>query len=245
MSEDLTDYLERMGFRVRYLHSEIETLDRVRILRDLRRGEFDVLVGINLLREGLDLPEVSLVAILDADKTGFLRSETSLIQTMGRAARHIDGTVIIYADTITPAIKAAVDETERRRRIQIQYNEQHGITPKSVVKAIRDIAEGIEPEYEESEISVGVIDLEGVELRRDELPAIIEMIRAEMLEEARQLNFERAAELRDEIKMLEEFLQGKVSQQPKKVRKKRTTAPGQARYAKLRRRGARARKYRE
>ena len=122
MSKDLTDYLDRMGFRVRYLHSEIETLDRVRILRDLRRGDFDVLIGINLLREGLDLPEVSLVAILDADKAGFLRSETSLIQTMGRAARHLEGMVLIYADIMTPAIQAAVSETERRRKIQTQYN---------------------------------------------------------------------------------------------------------------------------
>ena len=245
MSEDLTDYLERMGFRVRYLHSEIETMDRVRILRDLRRGDFDVLIGINLLREGLDLPEVSLVAILDADKSGFLRSETSLIQTMGRAARHAEGTVLIYADIMTPAINAAVDETERRRKIQTQFNEEHGITPTTVTKAIRDIAEGLEEAKEPEEVEAGVINFEGVELKRDELPAIIEMIRSEMLAEAKDLNFEHAAELRDELRMLEEFLQGRASElKAKKTRKKRSTAPGQARQAKLHRRGTRSRKYR-
>jgi excinuclease ABC subunit B len=244
MSEDLTDYLERMGFRVRYLHSEIETLDRVRILRDLRRGDFDVLIGINLLREGLDLPEVSLVAILDADKAGFLRSETSLIQTMGRAARHIEGTVLIYADIMTPAIKAAVDETERRRKVQGQYNVEHGITPQTVTKAIRDIAEGIERE-EEAEVEAGTVDFGGIELGRDEVPGIIEMIRNEMLVEAKDLNFEKAAELRDEIRQLEEFLTGRAGEKkPKKARKKRMTQPGQARTAKLKRRATRSRKYR-
>ena len=244
MSEDLTDYLERMGHRVRYLHSEIETLDRVRILRDLRRGDFDVLVGINLLREGLDLPEVSLVAILDADKTGFLRSETSLIQTMGRAARHAEGTVIIYADTITAAIRAAVDETNRRREIQAEFNKAHGITPTSIVKEIRDIAEGLEESEEVEAVVGGTINFEGVELSRDELPAIIEMIRSEMLAEAKGLNFERAAELRDEIRALEEYLEGRVSKEKKKRRKKRASTPGQARTAKLRRRASRSRKYR-
>jgi len=246
MSEDLTDYLERMGHRVRYLHSEIETFDRVRILRDLRRGDFDVLVGINLLREGLDLPEVSLVAILDADKAGFLRSETSLIQTMGRAARHAEGTVIIYADTITPAIKAAVDETERRRKIQTDFNEEHGITPTSITKEIRDIAsEFDEEEIEREPVEAGTIDFEGVELSRDEVPQIVEMIRSEMLVEANDLNFERAAELRDEIRALEEFLKGKTeSRSQRKKRKRRASTPGQARQAKLKRRATRSRKYR-
>jgi len=244
MSEDLTDYLEKMGHRVRYLHSEIDTFDRVRILRDLRRGDFDVLIGINLLREGLDLPEVSLVAILDADKAGFLRSETSLIQTMGRAARHAEGKVIIYADTITPAIKAAMDETERRRKIQTAYNKKHGITPTSIQKEIRDIAGESEQEDEVSAVVDGIINFEGVELTREEVPQIIEMIRSEMLAEAGDLNFERAAELRDEIQALETFLEGKaMSKSQKKKRKKRASTPGQARSAKLRRRGSRGQKY--
>jgi len=241
MSEDLTDYLERMGHRVRYLHSEIATFDRVRILRDLRRGDFDVLVGINLLREGLDLPEVSLVAILDADKAGFLRSETSLIQTMGRAARHSEGKVLVYADIITPAIKAAVDETERRRKIQTAYNVEHGITPTSVKKDIRDIA-GDADEAEIAAHESGTINFEGVELTKDEVPGIVDMIRSEMLAEATDLNFERAAELRDEINALEAYLTDKVeSKSQKKKRKKR---PGTARQAKLRRRGTRSKKYR-
>lgn len=248
MSEDLTDYLERMGHRVRYLHSEIDTLDRVRILRDLRRGDFDVLVGINLLREGLDLPEVSLVAILDADKAGFLRSETSLIQTMGRAARHSEGTVILYADRITPAIKAAVDETERRRKIQEAYNEEHGITPTTVVKEIRDIASDMEADEAAREMEAvtgDTINFEGIDLSRDEIPQIIEMIRSEMLSEANDLNFEKAAELRDDMKALEEFLTGRVeSKSQKKKKRRRASTPGQARQAKLRRRGTRSRKYR-
>src|SRR5207247_932927 len=141
MAEDLTDYLIEMGIRVRYLHSEVDTLQRIEIVRDLRLGEFDVLVGINLLREGLDLPEVSLVAILDADKEGFLRGETSLIQTIGRAARNVDGTVLMYADKETDAMRKAIAETERRRAIQVAYNEEHGITAATIVKGISDIAE--------------------------------------------------------------------------------------------------------
>src|SRR5215218_6129761 len=146
MSEDLTDYLLEMGFKVRYLHSEIDTLERIQIIRELRLGEYDVLVGVNLLREGLDLPEVTLVAILDADKEGFLRGETSLIQTIGRAARNVDGTVLMYADKRTAAMDAAISETDRRRAIQVAYNEEHGITAQTIVKGISDIAEFLQSE---------------------------------------------------------------------------------------------------
>ncbi len=149
MAEDLADYLKEMGVRTHYLHSEIDTLERIEILRDLRLGVYDVVVGINLLREGLDLPEVSLVAILDADKEGFLRSEGSLIQTIGRAARHVDGQVIMYADTMTRSMKAAIDETYRRRAIQIAHNEQHGITPRGIVKEIKDLTDRVKAVAEE------------------------------------------------------------------------------------------------
>jgi excinuclease ABC subunit B len=218
MSEDLADYLGSLKLRVKYLHSDIDTLERVRILRDLRRGEFDVLVGINLLREGLDLPEVSLVAILDADKAGFLRSETSLIQTMGRAARHIRGQVILYADDMTEAIKNAVRETDRRRKKQTAHNEKYGITPVGITKRISDIAGDLG--FGEPEEELGTIMLEGIEISRDELPVIIDQLRTEMLSQADELNFEKAAEIRDEIKQLEKFLAGKASK-AKKGRKKK------------------------
>ena len=200
MAEQLTDYLREVGVAVRYLHSEVDTLERMLIIRDLRLGAFDVLVGINLLREGLDLPEVSLVAILDADKEGFLRSERSLIQTMGRAARHLEGRVILYADRMTDSMKAAIGETERRRAIQEAFNREHGITPRSVQKAVRDLIEATRPaggdgKGEAAERSDGVSD--------KDLPALIERLRKEMKEAAKQLDFERAAGLRDAVIELE------------------------------------------
>jgi excinuclease ABC subunit B len=200
MAEDLTTYYQELGVKVRYLHSDIETLERVEILRDLRRGTFDVLVGINLLREGLDLPEVSLVAILDADKEGFLRSAGSLIQTSGRAARNVHGRVIMYADTITASMKAALAETERRRARQEAYNLEHGITPESVVRDIDDVMSSV---YERDYGSVP----EPREARRTfrsmaERDAEIRRLEAEMKTAARNLDFERAASLRDAIKGL-------------------------------------------
>jgi len=197
MAEDLTEYYTELGVKVRYLHSDIDTLERVEILRDLRRGEFDVLVGINLLREGLDLPEVSLVAILDADKEGFLRSPRSLIQTIGRAARNVEGRVLMYADKITAAMKLAIDETARRREIQAAYNAEHGITPKTVKKAVMQL----DPTMGTRDFST-VSRVDGV---KDEMPIEekLEAIRDAMLRAAEALDFEKAAELRDEIKRLE------------------------------------------
>ncbi len=205
MAEDLTDYFTDVGIRVRYLHSEIEALERIEILRGLRLGEFDVLVGINLLREGLDLPEVSLVAILDADKEGFLRSDTSLIQTIGRAARNVHGKVIMYADTITGSMRRAIDETNRRREVQLRYNEEHGITPETVRKRVH---EAIRSEQTEDETSAESNDvLERVKgMSSDELAEHIQQLEAEMFEAAKRLEFERAAELRDEIETLREEL---------------------------------------
>ena len=205
MAEDLTDYLAELGIRVRYMHADVQTLDRQEILRDLRLGAFDVLIGINLLREGLDLPEVSLVAILDADREGFLRSETSLIQIMGRASRHLEGRVIMYADRITAAMKAAIGECERRRKKQITYNEEHGITPESVRKAVRDTIRSTQATQEKAARQVLVSDKVG-EMPRDDIESIIEALTAEMKRAAGDLEFERAAELRDEIKDLQEML---------------------------------------
>ncbi len=203
MAEDLTEYYADLGIRVKYLHSDIDTLDRVEILRDLRLGKFDVLIGINLLREGLDLPEVSLVAILDADKEGFLRSEKSLIQTFGRAARNVNGKVILYADKMTGAMNQAILETNRRRKIQEEYNQVHGITPQSIKKSVRDILSSI---YEADYFTVPVVsDPKEEYISLKEIPSRIEKLKKEMREAARRLEFERAAEIRDRIQRLEEM----------------------------------------
>jgi excinuclease ABC subunit B len=210
MAEDLADYLKEMGVRTHYLHSEIDTLERVEILRDLRLGVYDVVVGINLLREGLDLPEVSLVAILDADKEGFLRSEGSLIQTIGRAARHVDGMVVMYADTMTRSMKAAIDETYRRRGLQVAYNESHGITPRGIVKEIKDLTDRVRAVAEEqSEYRAGHASAKGViaELPRDDLARMIKDLESQMKTAARDLEFERAALLRDQIVELRRILE--------------------------------------
>jgi excinuclease ABC subunit B len=201
MAEDLTEYYHDLGVRVRYLHSDIETLERVRILRDLRKGEFDVLVGINLLREGLDLPEVSLVAILDADKEGFLRSSGSLIQTIGRAARHVEGMAILYADQETASMKAALGETGRRRTIQETYNRDHGITPESIRKSIGDILSSV---YEADYVAVPeVAEAPGDRYRTvDDIDKEIKALEKQMREAAKSLEFEKAAEMRDRIKSL-------------------------------------------
>ena len=195
MAESLTTYLTNAGIKVRYLHSEVDTLERLEIIRDLRLGEFDVLVGINLLREGLDIPEVSLVAILDADKEGFLRTETSLIQTIGRAARNADGRVIMYADDISKAMRAAMDETERRRSIQNRYNQAHGITPTSVKKSVRDVIEATRPAEEEGRHK----GKKPAEMTQKELKVFIKELEKEMKQAASDLQFERAAQLRDQI----------------------------------------------
>lgn len=195
MAEDLTSYLKEIGIKVRYLHSDIDTLERMEIIRDLRLGVFDVLVGINLLREGLDLPEVSLVAILDADKEGFLRSETSLVQTIGRAARNVNGKVVMYADNITNSMRRAIDETNRRRSIQIRYNEEHGITPQSVIKAVRDIIEATRAAEERVAYSV----LTDVLDNREDILEVVAAMEKEMRQAAERLDFEKAAALRDKI----------------------------------------------
>ena len=203
MAEDLTDYYHDLGIRVRYLHSDIETIERVEIIRSLRKGEFDVLVGINLLREGLDLPEVSLVAILDADKEGYLRSARSLIQTTGRAARHINGRVIMYADVVTKSMEQAIGETNRRRAKQVAYNEAHGITPTSIIKAIdASLVEMYSPEWAVvPEIGDDKPNEEFIPAH--ELPDRITALRQQMMAAAENLDYESAADLRDQIKKLE------------------------------------------
>jgi excinuclease ABC subunit B len=214
MAENLTEYLEEHGVRVRYLHSDIETVERVEIIRDLRLGKFDVLVGINLLREGLDMPEVSLVAILDADKEGFLRSTGSLIQTIGRAARNLRGTAILYADTVTRSMKAAIEETDRRRAKQIEYNEAHGITPTSVVRRITDVMEGARADVETErsrgrgrgalarKVAEPAADYRA--LTPEQIAAKIKQLETQMYKHAQDLEFEDAARVRDEIHKLRE-----------------------------------------
>jgi excinuclease ABC subunit B len=208
MAEDLTDYLLESGVKARYLHSEIDTLERIQIIRELRLGEFDVLVGVNLLREGLDLPEVSLVAILDADKEGFLRGRTSLIQTIGRAARNVNGKVLMYADKQTEAIKEALDETDRRRAVQLAYNEEHGIVPETIAKGVSDIAELLQlesPTVPSSRRRRGATKVEG--MSREELEKLVITLEEEMYLAAEELRFEYAAKLRDEVKDLRRDLQ--------------------------------------
>ncbi|HEX8998190.1 MAG TPA: excinuclease ABC subunit UvrB [Ktedonobacterales bacterium] len=195
MAEDLADYLQEMGVKVHYLHSEIDTIERVEILRDLRLGVYDVVVGINLLREGLDLPEVSLVAILDADKEGFLRSEGSLIQTIGRAARHIEGTVIMYADRITDSMRRAIDETNRRRVIQQRYNEEHGITPRGIKKEVRALSDRFRHTEEAEEAGALTV----ATLPKDEIARMIKALESQMKQAAKGLEFEKAAQLRDQV----------------------------------------------
>jgi excinuclease ABC subunit B len=208
MSEDLSDYLLELGVRARYLHSDIDTLERVQILRDLRLGEYDVLIGVNLLREGLDLPEVALVAILDADKEGFLRSGTSLIQTIGRAARNVDGSVVMYADAVTDSMQRAISETNRRRMLQLEYNEEHGIDPQTIRKKVSDILELV------ASANAPSVDKRANELRRREpldlttpdLRRLIQSLEEEMNDAAAELRFEYAARLRDEINDLKREL---------------------------------------
>jgi len=207
MAEDLTDYLLESGVKARYLHSEIDTLERIQIIRELRLGEYDVLVGVNLLREGLDLPEVSLVAILDADKEGFLRGQTALIQTIGRAARNVNGKVLMYADKHTEAIKFALGETDRRRAKQLAYNEENGITPESIVKGVSDIAEflALESPTVPGRRRRGKAEVEG--MAPAELEKLAIQLEEEMFAAAEELRFEYAAKLRDEIKDLRRELQ--------------------------------------
>jgi excinuclease ABC subunit B len=216
MAEDLTEYYSELGVRVRYLHSDVDTLERVEILRDLRRGEFDVLVGINLLREGLDLPEVSLVGILDADKEGFLRSPRSLIQTIGRAARNAGGEVIMYADRVTEAMRTSISETERRRARQTEYNDAHSITPQTVRKAVLDM----DPSTGAGDyVVIPVLRHAEASSDTEDVPSRIEELRSEMLLAAEELDFEKAAELRDEVEQLRGLLRPGAARRAKRDRR--------------------------
>ena len=198
----MTDYMREVGIRVKYLHSDIDTLERTEIIRDMRLDVFDVLVGINLLREGLDIPEITLVAILDADKEGFLRSETSLIQTIGRAARNSEGHVIMYADTMTESMQLAIDETQRRREIQMQYNKEHGITPKTIQKSVRDLI-SISKKVAAQELKM---EKDPESMSRKELEKLVRDLEKQMKKAAAELNFEVAAELRDKLIDLKKML---------------------------------------
>ena len=202
MAEDLTDYMREVGIRVRYLHSDIDTLERTEIVRDMRLDVFDVLVGINLLREGLDIPEITLVAILDADKEGFLRSETSLIQTIGRAARNAEGHVIMYADTVTDSMRLAIEETERRRKVQMKYNEEHGITPQTIKKSVRGLI-AVSKKVAAEELRMEK-DPESMSMK--ELEKLIQELTKQMKKAAAELNFEAAAEMRDKLVELKKVL---------------------------------------
>jgi len=204
MAEDLTEYMRELGIRVKYLHSDIDTLERTEIIRDMRLDVFDVLVGINLLREGLDIPEITLIAILDADKEGFLRSETSLIQTIGRAARNSEGHVIMYADTITDSMRRAMEETERRRKLQTQYNIEHGITPQTIRKAVRDLI-SISKKVAAEELRM---EKDPESMSREELEKLINDVSKQMRKAAAELNFEAAAQLRDKmIELKQKYLE--------------------------------------
>ncbi len=205
MAEDLTEYYTDVGVRCRYLHSDIDTLERSALIRDLRRGEFDVLIGINLLREGLDIPEVSLVAVLDADKEGFLRSAVSLIQTIGRAARNVNGRVLLYADAVTSSMRRALDETDRRREIQRRYNAEHGITPRSVKRNITDLGMAV---YQADYITVPMAADDGAEYQPEQIPRIVEELEREMKRAAEALEFEKAAQLRDRVLALKDLQLG-------------------------------------
>jgi excinuclease ABC subunit B len=217
MAEDLSAFISRKGYQCKYLHSEINTLERIEILRDLRHGEFDVLVGVNLLREGLDLPEVSAVAIMDADKEGFLRSQTSLIQTIGRAARNVNATVFFYADKITESMQKAMEETERRRSIQLEYNQTHGITPETIRKEIR---KGLAEQVKARQTARQAVQLNDQEYDKLEMAAEIEK---EMLAAAQDLDFERAALLRDQLKELQDLPQLVIAGSHKKKHEFLTT----------------------
>jgi len=212
MAEQLTDYLAENGVRVRYLHSDIDTVERVEIIRDLRLGTFDVLVGINLLREGLDIPEVSLVAILDADKEGFLRAERSLIQTIGRAARNLNGTAILYGDRVTDSMKKAIGETERRRARQLAFNEAHGVTPRSIVKQVRDLIDGVYSQKAGKEAArqeQAALERARVEdMSEKEIAREIKRLEKQMLAFARDLEFEKAAAVRDQLAHLRQLAFG-------------------------------------
>ncbi len=203
MAEDLTDYMKDVGVRVKYLHSDIDTLERTEIIRNMRLDMFDVLVGINLLREGLDIPEISLVAILDADKEGFLRSETSLIQTVGRAARNADGHVIMYADSVTASMQVAIDETKRRRKIQEEYNKEHNITPTTIKKAVRDLISITKEAAKTAE----TLEKDPESMSETELKKLITKVKKQMEKAAAELNFEAAAELRDQMMELKKYLE--------------------------------------